>query len=122
MAGMRYLAFLIAIAAGVAVGLLYGWVLSPVELVDTAPSTLRIDYKADYVLMVAEAYRVEGDLDDAAARVGQLGGAPYDTVLEAQQFALSAGYDPRDLAVMRDLGEALRNWSPSQPLQETPTP
>jgi hypothetical protein len=49
----RWTRFLIAIAVGLALGLLYGWVLSPVKYVDTTPNTLRADYQTDYVLMVA---------------------------------------------------------------------
>ncbi|TAK14786.1 MAG: hypothetical protein EPO32_00405 [Anaerolineae bacterium] len=122
MTGMRYAAFMIAIAIGVALGLLYGWVVSPVELVDTAPSTLRIDFKADYVLMVAEAYNVNRDLDGAARKIGPLGGEPYETILTVQQFGASAGYDERDLLLLGSLGEALRDWVPGQELQATPTP
>ena len=59
---VRWLAFLVAIGIGLGLGLYYGWVVSPVAYVDTAPNTLRPDYKADYVLMVAEAYQADGVL------------------------------------------------------------
>lgn len=75
------------IAIGVGFGLLYGWVIEPVKYVDTAPDSLRLDYKTDYVLMVAEAYQVERDLNLAVQRLTLLGGNPLDTVNAALDFA-----------------------------------
>ena len=40
---------LLALLIGIALGLVYGWIISPVEYVDTTPDTLRADYRADYV-------------------------------------------------------------------------
>jgi hypothetical protein len=119
---VRYLFFLLAIAAGVGLGLLYGWVISPVQLVDTAPSSLRADYKADYVLMVAEAHQVQPDLTLAALRLAQLGGYPLETVQQAVAFSAQVGYDPRDLALMRALAEALKAYSPALEPGGTPAP
>ena len=47
----RWILFIFAILVGAGLGLLYGWVINPVDYVDTTPDTLRIDYKTDYVLM-----------------------------------------------------------------------
>ena len=41
--------------------MVYGWVVNPVETATAEPETLRIDYKADYVLMTAELYHAEED-------------------------------------------------------------
>ena len=46
---------LLVLLLGIALGLLVGWVLVPIQYVDTTPDTLRGDYRADYVLMVAES-------------------------------------------------------------------
>ena len=69
----RWLFFIIALIAGIAMGLTYGWVIDPVDFFDLTPDTLRADYKADYVLMVAEAYRVEQDPSLAARRLAIFG-------------------------------------------------
>ncbi len=69
----RWFRFFIAIGLGVALGLIYGWLINPVEFVDVTPGTLRVDYKSDYVLMVAEAYRAEQDAAMAARRLSVLG-------------------------------------------------
>ena len=50
---LRWFLFFLSIALGLAAGLYYGWVINPVEYVNTTPDTLRVDYQADYVLMVA---------------------------------------------------------------------
>jgi hypothetical protein len=110
----RYLYFGAAVAAGLALGLLYGWVLSPIEYVDASPNTLRIDYKADFVLAVAEAYSVEGDPLAAVRRLGLLGSpTPRDAVDEAILFAIDVGYAPADLDMMRELARAIETWNPA---------
>jgi hypothetical protein len=108
----RWIRFLLAIAIGAAGGLFYGWVLNPVKYVDTTPDTLRIDYKSDYVLMVAEAYNSDNDLALAARRLALLGDAPLiDTVREAVLFAERQGYVDSDVALMRQLLSALQTWT-----------
>jgi hypothetical protein len=92
----------------------YGWVIKPVEYVDTAPDSLRIDYKTDYVLMVAEAYHVEESIALAARRLALLGSDPPLVIAkEAIAFAVQIGYDPNDLALMQALAQALEAWNPS---------
>lgn len=111
----RWIGFLLAIAVGVGLGLLYGWVINPVEYTDTAPNTLRIDYKTDYVLMVAEAYQTEKDLPLALRRLALLGNAPPEQVVQqALLFARQAGYLETDLAKMQDLLTALQALSEVQ--------
>lgn len=91
----------------------YGWVVSPVEYVDTTPETLRIDYKSDYVLMVAEAYSQEKDLAQAAQRLSYLGSdMPGQIVREAILFAESQGYTDSDVTLMRSLARDLETWNP----------
>ena len=72
----RILALFIGLIAGAGIALLIGWVLFPVGPYDTSPDTLRAGYHAEYVRMVAIAYQVEGDLEQAQARLVQL--APDD--------------------------------------------
>jgi hypothetical protein len=116
----RWFFFLIAIAFGVVLGLLYGWVLSPVEFVDTTPDTLGRYYKSDYVLMVAEAYKAERDLEAALRRLALLGNhPPEDIVREATLFAESQGYSDLDVNLMRALSSALESGAPGP---ETPAP
>jgi hypothetical protein len=113
MQNLRYILFVLAIVVGIALGLLYGLVISPVQLVDTTPETLRTDYKTDYVLMVAEAYSVEQDAYQAIFRLAKLGDVPpIELVNQALAFALEAGYPPEDLLLMHDLGQDMETWNP----------
>jgi hypothetical protein len=105
----RWIRFLIAILVGLAIGLAYGWLISPVRYIDTSPNTLRIDYKTDYVLMVAEAYQSEKDLDQAIQRLGLLGTTPPgELVAQTIQFAQKAGYTEADVTRMQALMSALQ--------------
>lgn len=110
----RWIGFFIAIALGLALGLIYGWVVNPVEYVDTAPDSLRMDYKTDYVLMVAESYRVEGSLGLAARRLALLGDvAPSDIIAQAILFGAGLGYSTNDLALMQKLADDFQTWNPN---------
>lgn len=113
---VRWLLFFIAIALGAAAGLYYGWVMNPVEYTDTTPDSLRIDYKADYVLMVAEAYQAEKDLEMAAGRLNLLGIVPpAETVARAIIFAstVQPPYSQTDLALMQTLARDLQSLKPA---------
>ncbi len=119
----RWIRFFIAILVGIALGLLYGWMLNPIEYVDTAPDTLRVDYKTDYVLMVAETFHLDGNLQKAEQRLALLGSAsPLVIVQQALQFAAKAGYTATDLALIQALSEALQNTSGAGSSPETPIP
>jgi hypothetical protein len=61
----RLIGFFIAILVGVAGGLMLGWRFNPNETPSTRLRDLREDFKADYVLMVAETYAGNGDLGKA---------------------------------------------------------
>lgn len=68
----QFLALCVGLLAGIGIALLVGWVLFPVGPYDTRPATLRADYHAEYVRLVAIAYQVDGDLETAQARLTQL--------------------------------------------------
>jgi hypothetical protein len=113
----RWIRFFIAMAIGAAAAMYYGWKINPVHYTVTTPDTLRIDFKADYVLMVAEAFRTEADLDLAARRLTLISdNAPIDMVNQAIQYAENLtnenAYPPADLTLMRDLAAALESWNP----------
>jgi hypothetical protein len=105
--------FFVMILFGLALGLLYGWVLNPVKYVDTSPDSLRSDYKADYILMVAEAYRAEGDPALAARRLAFLGATPpLEMVQQAVVYGGAAKYPPSDVDLLIRLAQALQSWDP----------
>lgn len=103
----RYFLFAITVIIGALMGWYYGQFVNPMILADTTPNMLREDYQTDYVLMVAEAYSVENDIDSAVERIGALGGNnPTLRVQSAMAFALELGYPNADLLLMRNLAEA----------------
>jgi hypothetical protein len=104
----RWIRFLIVISIGIGLGLLYGWVIDPIDYVDTTPNTLLADYKADYVLMVAEIYSADRDAEAAVIRLTYLGDpSPVESVENALIFAVNANYASEDLRMLRDLADAL---------------
>ena len=109
----RWARFLIFLIIGIGIGLLYGWIIDPVEYVDTFPEVLREDYKTDYVLMVAEAFQENRDIDLAAARLAFLGFTDQKNLVEnAMYFGVQNGYASEDLGLLRILGDALGvNWN-----------
>ena len=76
MSGKRvWLTILLAIvglAGGVGLGLWYGWEIDPVEWTDTGIAHLHPAYQEEYILMVSEAYALDGDLGIARARIALL--------------------------------------------------
>ena len=109
----RWFPILIAIFLGAAIGLVYGWIINPVQFTDTTPDALRIDYRTDYVLMVAEAYQVEQNPTTAAQRLAVLGSEPPATIVgDAYNFARESAYSADDLTLIQDLAVALQTWQP----------
>ena len=105
----RWTLFFIVLLFGFGLGLLYGWVISPVSYQDTALESLRIDYKTDYTLMVAEVYHQTNEIDWALNRLTLLRGkSPSHSVDEALRFASEAEYTLPDMFLLRDLHNALK--------------
>ena len=62
----------LGLTAGLGLGLVIGWVVAPVQFVDTALADLHTDYKEEYTLLVASAYARDHDLDKARSRLEEL--------------------------------------------------
>ncbi len=119
---VRLIWFLLSIALGVALGLAYGWLVKPAGYGGTQPTSLRADYKADYVLMVAEVYQKEGSEALAAHRLAELGSdPPIRIVQEAILSARQLEYSQRDMDSLAHLAGAMQNWAPA-PTQAGSTP
>lgn len=104
----RYIFFFAAILAGLTIGVIYGWVINPVKYRNTGMATLRMDYKTDYVLMVAELYQSESDISLALARLSYLEAeSPLAFVTNTIDFAENYNYTSEDLQLMWDLASAI---------------
>ncbi|MFH1909093.1 MAG: hypothetical protein ABIL11_17205 [Chloroflexota bacterium] len=112
---------LTGVLIGLALGLLVAWVISPVQYVDTAPASLRADFKDQYRSMIASAYLATGELGRAQSRLSLLGDADPRQALTLQaQHALSVG-DPNGSAyALARLADALKQ--PPNEASLSPTP
>jgi len=109
----RWLIILIAILLGIVLGLVYGWVIDPVQYTDITPDALRIDYRTDYVLMVAEAYQAEEDPELASRRLAVLGSEPPALIAgEVYVYAQQSAYPAEDLTLIQELVVALETVKP----------
>lgn len=109
---------------GIALGLVYAWVISPVEYVDTTPDSLRSDLKEYYQVVIAKAFQATGDLERARARLGLLDIDDPQVVLAAQsQRTLAEGASVEDAEALAELAAALGEDPPELPTStpETPT-
>ena len=108
----RILFIIIALVVGIGTGLAYGWLIDPVDFFDLTPDTLRADYKTDYVLMTAEAYRAEQDPGLAARRLAIFGSqSPSAIASQGLTYARANGFADSDIALIQELVTALQAWS-----------
>lgn len=113
MPSKNIIAIVTALALGVGLGLVYGWVIEPVEFTDVTPDLLREDYRVDYVLMTAEAYQNDFDSEAAARRLAVLGSnAPSSYVVSAIEYANSNSFTPKELEALQTLLTAMQTYQP----------
>lgn len=109
----RWLPLLGLGVVGVALGLFYGWIVDPLRFLDTTPASLRADFRADYVLMIAEAFHAQRDADLARKQLAILGSeSPATICAHALQTAQQVGYSPEDLSLVQELMLAMQAASP----------
>jgi hypothetical protein len=116
---------IVGLALGLGVGLVYAWVLRPAHT-EADPASLRADYRAGYIQLVAQSFAVDGDIDRARTRLAALGEAdPAQTVTALAQRTAASGGDPEMVRSLAALASALgaRPVTPTpSPLSETPGP
>ncbi len=79
---------LIALTFGVAIGMVYAWVINPVEWINGEPQQLRADLQEDYLRMAIDSYAVNTDAELALLRyeaLGENGGLALVAVSEDPQ-------------------------------------
>ena len=107
---------LVGAVIGLALGLVYTWVVNPVQYVDTNPASLRADHKADYVIMIARAYAADSDLGLARARLDDLDlEDPPGYVADLTAEQIQRGAPPDDLRALSALALALGALPPPLP-------
>jgi hypothetical protein len=113
------------IILGIGIGLFVAWVVSPVAYVDTAPASLRSDYKNQYRRMIALAFSADKDIGRARQRLTLLQDADSIKALssEAQQVLAAGGSvdDARALAVLASALTEKPTDAPGGTMPVTPT-
>lgn len=104
----QLLPFVISFILGLVGGLLYTWQVDPVEYVDTAPDTLRADFKSDYLALIASAYASTGNLARAQARLDLFTDPdPATTLAALAQQRLAEGRPESEARAIAMLASAL---------------
>ncbi len=94
---------------GLALGLIYAWVISPITEVDNHPNLLRDDYKDIYRSMISRAYQANNNLPRAEARLELIGDEDPALALAAQaQRFLAENGDNEMAIVLANLSAALQ--------------
>jgi hypothetical protein len=87
----------VGVVVGLVLGFGIGWGLWPRESAPS-PAKLRWDYQENYVIMVATAYQVEGDLNLARERLALLDPQnPATPVVQLGERLVAAGADTKDI-------------------------
>jgi hypothetical protein len=102
------LLFTVAIAVGLVGGLLYTWVLEPVEYYDATPDSLHIRDKFVYATLIGDLYAYEEDLAQAKARLATLKIEADGSVLAdiIEQYLEGSGR-PEEMRNLAHLAQAL---------------
>ena len=105
---MRKILFtLIALAAGVGLGLLVGWYVWPVTYTESAPTRMRQDWKDEAIWMAAQAFAYDRDLEAAQARLRPLGSGDLGAlVLERAEKAIAQNLSPQHITSLARLAAA----------------
>jgi len=110
MKNSRLLGFILFIILGIGIGLVYGWLINPADVKNTTLSSLRADYKADYVLMISEVYASDPDIEKASELLEDVSpkdplAAVQNALLVGQQF----GYSEVEMRSLANLEMALQD-------------
>jgi hypothetical protein len=107
---------------GALLGLAYAWVADPIEYIDTAPNSLRADFKDEYRALIAAAFVANGDLARAEARLDLLRDPDVARVLAEQaQRALAEGQSPLDAQALGILAVAVGQGITPAPVTPIPS-
>ncbi|MEE9216047.1 MAG: hypothetical protein V3U32_01300 [Anaerolineales bacterium] len=87
----RWVIPLVAAIIGVAIGMVYAWVINPVQWIDGEPQQLRADLQEDYLRMAIDSHSVNRDAELALIRFQALGDIGSDTLVAVSE-------DPQELS------------------------
>jgi len=109
------------IVIGLALGLLFAWVIQPVQYLDTPPDSLKEIYKDQYRAVIASAFEANQDMVRTKARLELLGDEDiYRAVAEQAQRVLADGGTQQEAQALGRLAAALSKTMPKSSPTETP--
>jgi hypothetical protein len=111
---MRFLASLtFGVLAGVALGLLIGWVIAPTEYVNSPMQALAPRHRDDYTVMIAAGFAADGDVAGVVERLRKLGvdNVPQ-YVQEVTERYITNSRDLADIRLLVMLAEGLGRLTP----------
>ena len=109
----NWIKIVVAVIIGIAIGLTYGWVINPIVYTDVTPDALSVDYRADYVLMVAEAYQNEQNPETAARRIAMIGSeTPAQIVSSTLDYATKNNFSQNEILLLQGLLTAMQTYQP----------
>lgn len=113
MSSSKLITIFVVLVIGIALGIVYGWVIDPVQFTDVTPDLLREDYRVDYVLMTAEAYQNDFDSDAAARRLALLGSdSPASFAASALEYASRNAFTQDEIQALQNLLTAMQTYQP----------
>src|SRR3990172_2000227 len=111
-----WLPLLLGLGLGLAGGLFYSWIVNPVEYVETGPGSLREDFKADYLALIAAAYASRGDLARARARLALFEELnPAGELAALAQRRQASGHPLSEAQALAELAAALQGAPTAAP-------
>jgi hypothetical protein len=120
MQNKRQIGFMFAILVGIIAGLVIGWLLIPSPVKNASLDSLRGDYQADYVLMVAEKFATDQDVLSATALLREISPSdPTASIKQALILGQQLGYSGRELQLITLLENAMGNSSDAAPADAT---
>jgi len=112
---------LLGLLAGLGLGLVYSWRISPVTYVDANPAILRADFKDQYRVVIAAAYASSQDLPRARARLELLSDTDPISELSAQaQRMTGTGESFEDTQLLAKLAADLQQGYTSTSFTSVP--
>lgn len=109
------LAAAVALVLGFAVGLMWGWVVQPVEWVDASPELLNANFQREYLRMTIDSFLVNSDTTLALQRWQNLGDNADQRMNE-----ISADPGSQDKAAIDGFAQLMNAAVPADVASQTP--
>lgn len=105
----------VGVVVGLLLGILYAWVINPVEWKDASVEHIRADLQDDYLRMAVESYNLTHDVDAAQARYSALGEMGEETMA-----IIVANPNPQGAAAVVEFRNAIGAEPLAEPVGEEP--